>query len=147
MSLNDEIEIIEGQLRAIFSTLPIKEIHCGDINKCAHSFPAIHLVKTGISKNNIQVFSGREVGMSLQYDVSCLFSGSEGQQTIKNAVKFVNNVYDVLQQESLVGRHLENTCFDIDCSNIAYGLVEFDDVLLYGGVITLEIDIIYNIGE
>ncbi len=150
MILNETIEILEAEIRSLLledSALGIKEVMIGDLGRSAHSFPAIHIIKTVVGKSDIQVFSGAFVGLTIGYDITCLFTGSEGQQTIRNATTFVNNVYDVLQRESLNGRHFNNTCYDTDCTDISYGLVEFADVLIYGGVIKLEIDIIHTIGE
>lgn len=149
MSLNDKIDALETKLTNVLfdAKINIKEIYTGDIGRGTHNFPAIHILKTSATKSDQQVMSGRYTGLIISYDVTCLFSGSEGQHTIKNASAFVNDVYDTIQNERISTKLLDGLVINIDCTDIAYGLTEFDGVMVYGGLITLEIEIINILGE
>jgi hypothetical protein len=148
MTLNDEIEEIEDLLtsRLIKSNLGIKQVYKGEVS-ASLQFPSIQLLYKRSSKSDIQTFSGAVVGLVLEFDVNCIFSGIEGEYSVKNAQKFSNNVYDLIQKESLNHYRLDGKCLDLDCESVEHGVLNFNDVFVYGGKITLEIEILHTIGE
>jgi hypothetical protein len=148
MTLNEEITIIEDALKSILvkSSLGVKKVYIGDVN-ASLQFPSVQLINKGADKSDVQTINGIVVGLVLRFDVNCLFSGSESEQTIKQAQKFTNDVYDLIQKESLSNYRLNGTCLNLDCTSIEHGTLNYDNVFIYGGLITLDVEILHTIGE
>jgi hypothetical protein len=148
MTLNEEITIIEDLIksRLVKSSLGIKQVYTGDLS-ASLQFPSVNIINKGASMSDTQILTGQRVGLILEFDINCMFSGAEAEYSIKNAQKFTNNVYDLLQKESLTGNLLDGNCLDLDCTEIQHGALNFNDVFVYGGLITLEIEILHTIGE
>ena len=140
MTINETIEDVEAKLIKLFRDNGVPEINRGDIYKAAPRYPAVDMMLTYREQNDFQNMQKNKVGWNLYYDISCMFAGSEGAQTFKNAVKFVDKIYDLIQGEK-DGR-LSDTVHDLECLRVEYGRTAIRaDVMADGGVIKLIIQI------
>jgi len=137
--INDDIDTIEIALRKVFRDMGVKDINVGDIYKAVPMFPAINVMLTSAEQNGLQSFQNTKIGWNLNYDISCLYAGSERGLTFKNSQKFVNKIYDALQRKK--GDKLDNTVFDLECMEIQYGRTAINETSIDGGVIKLIIQI------
>ena len=138
--INDLIEEVETQLIKLFRDNGVADINTGDIYKAAPRYPAIDILLTDRTQGPNQVMQKGKIEWLLSYDISCMYSGSEGNQTFKNARKFVDKIYDVIQSEK-VGA-LNNTVQDLECISVEYGRTSIrEDIVANGGVIKLIIQI------
>jgi hypothetical protein len=146
-TVREQIDTIQDELRdLIFSAgLNVRNVWFGDIDPADVQTPAVHFMLNSRSRNDFQVIqTANRIAWDLEYDVSCLYSGSEGERTFQNAASFVDSVYDILQGEHSASGRLHNSCHDINCINVEYGFVALDfpePVLTSGGVIKLIIEI------
>ena len=142
------IEDIEPELKNLLldGAINVRHVWFGDINPVDIQSPSVHFMLNSTKRNDMQVIqSSSRISWDLEYDVSCMYSGSDGRQTYTNARKFVNSVYNLLQTQHAPGQRLNGTCFDIECASIEYGFVALDlpePVLMTGGVIKLVIQVI-----
>ena len=139
-AINDLIEEVESQLTKIFRDNGVADVGVGDIYKAAPRYPAIDMLLTDRAQGPNQVMQKGKIEWLLSYDISCMYSGSEGKQTFKNARKFVDKIYDVIQAEKEGA--LNNTVQDLECIGVEYGRTAIrEDIMANGGVIKLLIQI------
>lgn len=138
--MNEQIENIEKELITLFRNNGVQDINQGDIYKSVPRFPAVDIMLTDREQNGLQVMQKNRIGWNLFYDISCMFAGTERNQTFKNARKFVDNIYDLIQGEK--DSALNDTVFDLDCLKVEYGRTTIrSDIMADGGVIKLVIQI------
>lgn len=143
MSVNEQIEVIRQELTKLFRDNGVADINYGDIYKAAPRYPAIDILLTAREQNDQQIMQKGRIGWNLFYDISCMFSGSEGNQTFINSSKFVDKIYDLVQEEKETA--LNGTIQDLECIKIEYGRTAIrNDVMANGGVIKLVIQIFEN---
>lgn len=138
---------IESELYDLMysAKLGIRKIWFGEINPADIQTPSVHFMLPKRNRNDMQVMqTNNQIAWNLEYDVSCMYSGIEGDQTHDNAYDFVDNVYDTIQgQHSATGR-LNNECHDIWCESVEYGIVALgidEPIFTTGGVIKMIIEI------
>lgn len=138
--INESIEAIEAELIKLFKDNGVADINVGDIYKAAPRYPAIDILLTDREQNELQNMQHNPINWNLYYDISCMFAGSEGNQTFKSARKFVDNIYDIIQAEK--DTDLNNSVHDLDCIRVEYGRTNIrEDIMADGGVIKLIIQI------
>ena len=138
--MNEQIEAIEKKLITLFRDNGVQDINQGDIYKSAPKFPAIDIMLIDREQNGLQVMQKNRIGWDLYYDISCMFTGTERNQTFKNARKFVDSMYDLIQGEKESA--LDNTVYDLECIKVEYGRTTIrSDVMADGGVIKLVVQI------
>lgn len=139
-AINDKIEEVEAQLIKLFRDSGVADINTGDIYKAAPRYPAIDMLLTDREQGPNQVMQKGEIEWLLSYDISCMYAGSEGNQTFKNARKFVDKIYDIIQAEKEGA--LNGTIQDLECMSVEYGRTAIrEDIMADGGVIKLLIQI------
>lgn len=140
MTINTQIEEIRTQLTKLFRENGVASINYGDIYKVAPRYPAIDILLTDREQNDLQVMQKGKIGWNLSYDIGCMFSGSEGNQTFINSSKFVDKIYDLIQEKK--DDALNSTVFDLECIRVEYGRTTIrNDIMADGGVIKLIIQI------
>ena len=140
MTINKQIEDIRKQLTKLFRDNGVVSINYGDIYSSAPRYPAIDILLTDREQTDVQVMQNGKIGWSLFYDISCMFSGSEGNQTFINSSKFVDRIYDLIQGEK--DDALNGTVFDLECIRVEYGRTTIrNEIMADGGVIKLIIQI------
>lgn len=140
MTINEQIIELETQLKKLFRDNGVSSIGSGDIYKAAPTYPAIDMMLTAREQGPSQVMQKGRIMWNLMYEIGCMFSGSEAGQTFENARKWVDKIYDVIQEEK-VGA-LNNTVHDLECVRIEYGRTAIrNDIMADGGMITLIIQI------
>lgn len=138
--MNTQIEAIEKELITLFRDNGVQDINQGDKPKSTPRFPAIDIMLTAVERNDFQVRQKNKIGWNLNYDISCMFAGTERNQTFINARNFVNKIYDLIQNEK--NSRLNDTVFDLECLKIEYGRTTIrSDIMADGGVINLIIQI------
>lgn len=139
-AINDNIEAVEAELIKLFKDNGVADINVGDIYKAAPRYPAIDILLTDREQNDLQNGRHNPIGWNLSYDISCMFAGSEGNQTFKSARKFVDKIYDLIQAEKTGG--LNDKAHDLECIRVEYGRTTIrEDIMADGGVIKLIIQI------
>ena len=139
-TINEQIEVIRTQLTKLFRDNGVASINYGDIYTAAPRYPAIDILLTDREQNDIQVMQNGKIGWNLFYDISCMFSGSEGNQTFINSSKFVDKIYDLIQEKK--DDALNGTVHDLECIKVEYGRTTIrNDIMADGGVIKLIIQI------
>ena len=142
-AINETIEDIRRELTKLFRDNGVADINYGDIYKAAPRYPAIDILLTSREQNDLQIMQKGRIGWNLFYDISCMFSGSEGNQTFINSSKFVDKIYDLVQEEKETA--LSGTIQDLECIKVEYGRTAIrNDVMANGGVIKLIIQIFEN---
>ncbi|MCK5616144.1 hypothetical protein KAR91_80515 [Candidatus Pacearchaeota archaeon] len=137
---NTITEAIEKELITLFKDNGVADVNTGDIYSAAPRYPAIDILLTDREQNDLQTMQHNPIGWNLFYDISCMFAGSEGKQTFKNARKFVDKIYDIIQAEK--ENNLSDTVHDLECIRVEYGRTTIrTDVMSDGGVIKLIIQI------
>ena len=137
---NNITEAIEKELITLFKDNGVADINTGDIYPAAPRYPAIDILLTDREQNDLQTMQHNPIGWNLSYDISCMFAGSEGKQTFKNARKFVDKIYDIIQAEK--DNDLSGTVHDLECIRVEYGRTTIrQDIMADGGVIKLIIQI------
>lgn len=140
--MNTQIEAIEKELITLFRNNGVQDISQGDIPKSTPRFPAIDIMLVDREQNGLQVMQKNRIGWNLFYDISCMFAGTERNQTFRNARAFVDKIYDLIQGEK--DSALNNTVHDLDCLKVEYGRTTIRaDVITEadGGIIKLVIQI------
>lgn len=146
-TLEEKIEATEKELKALIAGggIGVRNIWFGDINPADTQPPAVHLMLVSADQNDLQVTqTASRLGWDLTYEVSCLYGGSEGNQTVTYARKFVNSVYNLLQSQHTPSERLNDEVFYLNCDSIEYGFVALDlpePVLLNGGLIRMTIQV------
>lgn len=148
-TLDELIELINQDLREVLldGVIGIKDIWFSEKLKKAPSYPAVQCQIESTERNEFQVNQYNKIGWDLNYLIKCYFSGSEGTQTLKNAIRFTNKVEDVLDKQIYPGKRLNNHCFTLECSRLEYGQIALEllePVMVTGGVILLNIKIFQN---
>lgn len=139
-TINDQITDIQTQLTKLFRDNGVATINYGDIYQAAPRYPAIDILLTSRELNDYQNIQKNPLGWNLTYDIGCMFSGSEGNQTYVNSSKFVDKIYDLIMGER-DGR-LSDTVQDLECTKVDYGRTAIrTDLFADGGVIRLTIQI------
>lgn len=147
MTLETQIETIESELNTLIRDggIGAKDIMSGDITRGAIRYPAVHFLLQNAERNDLQVTRPNQIGWDLNYEVSCVFAGTDAQNTLKSARTFTNAVYNLVQGQRAAGKLLSNNAFDMDCDKIDYVTFEAPDKnYVYGGIITLVIQIFEN---
>jgi len=145
---NELIEDVQAELHELIasSNINVHNIWFGDIDPADIQAPAVHFMLTSTERNENQVIqTPSRIEWNLNYDVSCLYGGSEAGQTFENARVFVEAVNNLLQTQHTADERLNNTCQDIQCMSTEYGYVALDlpePVMMSGGVIKLIIQVI-----
>lgn len=133
------IELIAG------GGIGVNNIWFGDINPADTQPPAVHFMLVSAEQNDLQVVqTPSRLGWDLMYDVSCMYSGSEADQTVEYAQEFVDDVYDLLQSQHTPSQRLNGNVFNLNCESIEYGFVVLDlpeEAFMNGGVIRLTIQV------
>ena len=148
ITLNEHRKNIEPELKTLLldAALNIKSVWFGDNKPADLQTPSVNFMLMSAPRNDMQVIqSSSRISRNLEYDVSCMYSGSEGNQTYDNAATFVDSVYNTLQKQHAPGQRLNGTCFDIECDDIIYGFVVLElkeRVFMTGGVIKLVVQVI-----
>lgn len=139
-AINDQITEIQTRLTKLFRDNGVATINYGDIYQAAPRYPAVDILLTSREQNDLQVMQKGKIGWDLSYDIGCMFSGSEGDQTYKNSSKFVDKIYDLVQGEKEGG--LNGTVYDLECIRVEYGRTAIrTDLFANGGVVKLIIQI------
>lgn len=140
MTINNTIRDVEQELTKLFRDNGVANINYGDIYPTAPRYPAIDILLTAREQNDLQTIQSNPIGWDLLYDISCMFAGSEGDQTYRNATKFVDKIYDLIQGKK--DDALNGTVHDLECTRVEYGRTAIrTDVMADGGVIKLIIQI------
>ena len=140
MTINEQIEVIRTQLTKLFRDNGVASINYGDIYPAAPRYPAIDILLTDREQNDVQVMQNGRIGWNLFYDISCMFAGSEGNQTFINSNKFVDKIYDLIQGKK--DDALNSTVHDLECIKVEYGRTTIrTDIMADGGVIKLIVQI------
>lgn len=138
--MNEQIEAIEKKLITLFRDNGVQDINQGDIYKSTPRFPAIDIILVDREQNDLQVMQKTKIGWNLNYDISCMFAGTEGNQTFKNARMFVDKIYDLVQEEKIT--RLNDNVYDLECVKVEYGRTAIrSDIMADGGVIKLIIQV------
>ena len=138
--INETIETVEKQLTKLFRDNGVADIGNGDIYKAAPRYPAIDMLLTAREQGPNQVMQMGKIHWNLLYEINCMYAGSEGKQTFKNARKFVDKIYDIIQSEK--DGALNGTIQDLECVSVEYGRTAIrNDIMADGGVITLLVQI------
>lgn len=138
--INEIIETVETQLKKVFRDNGVADIGSGDIYKAAPRYPAVDILLTAREQGANQVMQMGKIHWNLLYEINCMYAGSEGNQTFKNARKFVDKIYDIIQAEK--DGALNGTIQDLECVSVEYGRTAIrNDIMADGGVITLIIQI------
>ena len=142
------IDAVESELSELVmgGQIGAKSAYFGDIDGPTLHEPVVFFVLDSADRNDNQVIQdSSRLTWDLNYNVYCLYSGIEGRQKFKNARKFVDSVYNLLQTQHSAGQRLNGECFDIDCISMDYGYVAIDrpkEQTMTGGVIRLIIQVI-----
>lgn len=148
-TINEHIENVESELSTLIygSGSNVRNIWFGDIDKADVQVPAINFMLARRTRpEDLQVIqTSSRITWHLEYDVSCIYSGIEGEQTYKNARKFVDRIYDVIQGQHSSNKRLNGKCQDIECMDVDYGLVALgisEPEYMNGGLIKMIIEIV-----
>jgi len=135
------INSFESALRQYLmnSKLGIRDLQIGDM-RYTNIFPAIQIIRSSVSKTNTSL-GGAQVALQVSYDISCLFIG----QKITESNDFVDSVYEALLELTVIPASLG--CISVNTPSLEYGIVEYNDTFITGGVIKLTIEIIHIIGD
>ena len=143
-ALQDKMLTVEQKLTALIrdGNLGVRDFWFGSVGKSAPVYPMVHFLMTGNIQNDLQVVQPGKIGWDLEYEVTCIFAGTDDRTTIKNLQKFTNSIYDILQGEHESDKQLDGEIFDINCPSTNY--VTFENpakTFVYGAVITMIIQI------
>jgi len=144
VTLQSKMLTVEQKLTALIrdGNLGVRDFWFGGVGKSAPVYPMVHFMLTGNVQNEYQVQQPGKIGWDLEYEVTCIFAGTDDRTTIKNLQKFTNSIYDVLQGEHESGKRLDGDIQDIDCPSIDYVTFESPTkTFVYGAVITMIIQV------
>ena len=142
--LQTKMLTVEQKLTALIrdGNLGVRDFWFGGVGKSAPVYPMVHFLMTGNVQNEYQVQQPGKIGWDLEYEVTCIFAGTDDRTTIKNLQKFTNSIYDVLQGEHESGKRLDGEIFDINCPSTNYVTFESPTkTFVYGAVITMIIQV------
>lgn len=143
-ALQTKMLAVEQKLTALIrdGNLGVRDFWFGSVGKSAPVYPMVHFLMTGNIQNDLQVVQPGKIGWDLEYEVTCIFAGTDDRTTIKNLQKFTNSIYDILQEEQTPSKRLDGEVFNIDCPGINYVTFESPTkTFVYGAVITMIIQI------
>lgn len=144
VTLQEKMLTVEQKLTTLIrnGNLGDRDLWFGSVGKSAPVYPMVHFMLTGNVQNELQVVQPGKIGWDLEYEVTCIFAGTDDRTTIKNLQKFTNSIYNVLQGEHESGKRLDGEIFDIDCPSTNYVTFESPTkTFVYGAVITMIIQI------
>ena len=130
------IELIRG------GNLGVRDFWFGGVGKSAPVYPMVHFMLTGNVQNDLQVIQPGKIGWDFEYEVTCIFAGTDDRNTTENLEDFTDSIYDILQGQNEDGKRLDNEIFSINCPDTNY--VSFESptkTFVYGAVITMIIQI------
>ena len=142
--LQDKMLTVEQKLTARIrdGNLGVRGFWFGSVGESAPVYPVVHFLMTGNVQNDLQVVQPGKIGWDLEYDVTCIFAGTDDRTTIKNLQKFTNSIYDILQEEQIPSKRLDGEIFNLNCPSINYVTFESPTkTFVYGAVITMIIQI------
>ncbi len=131
--------IHDGQIGA-------KNVWFDDIDVPVIQTPSVLFMYRDAELNDDQVIQdSKRITWNLVYDVYCFYSGLEGRNRFKNARKYTDSVYNLLQTQHASGALLNGKCFNIGCGTSYFGHVAIDRpkyIVMTGGMIELVIQVI-----
>jgi len=142
--LQTKMLAVEQKLTALIrdGNLGVRDFWFGSIDKSAPNYPVVHCLMTGNVQNEYQVQQPGKIGWDLEYEVTCIFAGTDDRTTIKNLQKFTNSIYDVLQGQQESGKRLDGEIQNINCPTTDYVTFERPTkTFVYGAVITMIIQV------
>lgn len=145
---NELIEDVQSELHELIAGggINVHNIWFGDIDPADVQAPAVHFMLTSTDHGDDQVIqTPSRITWDLNYDVSCMYSGSEAGQTFENARVFVEAVNNLLQTQHAADKRLNGNCQDIQCISTEYGFVALDlpePIMMTGGLIKLIVQVI-----
>ncbi len=144
VTLQSKMEAVEKELTKLIrdGNLGVRDFWFGSVGKDAPVYPMVHFMMGSSAQNEYQVQQPGKIGWDLEYEVTCIFTGTDDRTTIKNLQKFTNSIYNILQGEHESGKRLDGNIQDINCPVIDY--VTFENptkTLVYGAIITMVIQI------
>ena len=145
----DELtDIVESELYNLIygGQIGAKYVWFDDIDIPVIQTPSVLFMYRAAERADTQVIQdSKMIAWNLIYDVYCFYSGIEGRQRFKNARKYTDSVYNLLQIQHAADKRLNNNCFDIECGNTSFGQVSVDrpkEVVMTGGSIELIVQVI-----
>lgn len=122
--------------------LGVRDLWFGGVGKSAPVYPMVHFMLTGTAQNELQVIQPGKIGWDFEYEVTCIFAGTDDRTTTENLEDFTDSIYDILQEEHESGKRLDGEIFDINCPSTNYVTFESPTkTFVYGAVITMIIQI------
>lgn len=145
----DELtDCVESELNSLIHTGKIgaKYVWFDDIDIPVIQTPSVlFMYREAVPADEQVIQDSKRITWDLMYDVYCFYSGIEGKQRFKNARKYTDSIYNLLQTQHAADRRLNNNCFDIGCGKSLFGHVSIDrpqEIVMTGGVIELIVQVI-----
>lgn len=145
-TLDDHIDNIELELNKLMMRGNISsKTWFTDVDEPLIQYPSTLFMLRSAERNDLQVVqNSNQLAWDIEYDVYCLYSSIEGLKKFTHSRKFVDAIYNQLQNEHASGKMLNCACFNIECVSIEYGIVTLDQLkttTVSGGVIKLIIQV------
>ena len=98
--------------------LGVRDLWFGGVGKSVPVYPMVHFMLTGNTQNEYQVQQPGKIGWDFEYEVTCIFAGTDDRTTTENLEDFTDSIYDILQGEHESGKRLDGEIQDIDDSYV-----------------------------
>lgn len=143
-TLDKTMDALEVELKKVLKVHPFKRILDDILEIGIHDVPAVQIIPDNSLGDDTYVQANHRM-WNLSYKIVVFDTIKAGNTHIKHTRKLVNKVANILEAENLNDR-LNGEALNINVDKIDYGISEnYDDLVLYGGIIEITITIIEQI--
>lgn len=148
LTRDEHTDNVESELYTLIhgGQIGAKYIWFDDIDVPVIQTPSVlFMYRTAVQNDDQVIQDSKRITWNLIYDVYCFYSGLEGKQRFKNARKYTDSVYNLLQTQHAPGKLLNGKCVNIGCGATLFGHVAIDrpkEMVMTGGMIELAIQVI-----